>query len=95
MKIVWTAAALTDLDDLLAYTADNYPTLVDPVEKRIRAVVGRIGLWPESARLIEQRPDVHVVPLLRFPYRIFYRVAAEQIEILHIHHAAPEELDPA
>jgi plasmid stabilization system protein ParE len=44
MKIVWTAAALTDLDDLLAYTADNYPTLVDPVEKRIRAVVGRIGL---------------------------------------------------
>jgi hypothetical protein len=34
---------------------------------------------------------VHVVPLLRFPYRIFYRVTDDQVEILHVHHSAREE----
>jgi plasmid stabilization system protein ParE len=31
MKLVWTAAALADLDDILAYTAENYPALLAPL----------------------------------------------------------------
>jgi plasmid stabilization system protein ParE len=88
MKLVWTAAALADLDDILAYTAENYPALLAPVELRIRAVVERIGRHPESARRLEQRSEVRVVPVLRYPFRIFYRVAAVEIEILHIHHTS-------
>lgn len=92
MKVVWTQAALADLDDILAYTAENYPSLVGPIETRIRAVVARIGRWPESARIVEQQPDVRVVPLLRYPYRVFYRIHESQIAILHIHHAARDTI---
>jgi len=32
-----------------------------------------------------------VVPLIRYPYKIFYRISNETVEILYIHHAAREE----
>ena len=91
MKVVWTEAALADLDSALDYTAEQYPNLVGPLEVRIRAVLARIGRWPESARTVNDQPDIRVVPLLRFPYRIFYRVANERVEILHLHHASRDD----
>lgn len=91
MQVVWTEAALADLDEILAYTAEHYPSLVDAVEHRIRAVVKRLGQWPESARAIKERPGVHVAPLVRYPYRVFYRVHEGQVEILHVHHAARDD----
>jgi toxin ParE1/3/4 len=88
MKVIWTEAELADLHEILTYTAETYPSLAGPVEKRIRAVVARIGRWPESARIVDQLPEARVVPLLRYPHRIFYRVHEGQVEILHIHHPA-------
>jgi toxin ParE1/3/4 len=32
--------------------------------------------------------DIRVVPLVRYPFRIFYQVEQDHILILHIHHAA-------
>ena len=37
--------------------------------------------------MVEGRPGVRVVPLIRFPYRVFYRVSPEAVEILHFRHA--------
>ena len=91
MKVVWTDAALADLDNALAYTAEQYPSLVGPLEVRIRAVLARIGRWPESARTVDDQPEIRVVPLLRFPYRIFYLVADGRVEILHMHHASRDD----
>jgi plasmid stabilization system protein ParE len=88
MKVVFTAAALTDLDEILTYTGANYPALVGPVERRIRAVTERIRNWPESSRSVEERPGVRAVPVIRYPFRIFYRISRDKIEIVHIHHAA-------
>ena len=31
MKVVWTESALADLDEILAYTAEHYPTLIGPL----------------------------------------------------------------
>ena len=52
MQVAWTEAALADLDEVLAHTAEHYPSLVGAVERRIRAVVERIGRWPESAQSV-------------------------------------------
>jgi toxin ParE1/3/4 len=77
MKVVFTDAARADLDDLLAFTARNYPNLTSAIERRIREVVARIGRWPESGQPVEQRPDVRAVPLIRYPYRVFYQIEAD------------------
>jgi toxin ParE1/3/4 len=39
------------------------------------------------------REGVRVAPLGRYPYKIFYRVAGDTVEILHIHHAARQPWD--
>jgi toxin ParE1/3/4 len=93
MKVFYTPAALRDLDEIADWLAVNYPTIAPAVERRIRMVIAHIGHWPESARRSAKRPEVRVVPVGRYPYRIFYRAHTDVVEILHIHHAAREPWD--
>jgi toxin ParE1/3/4 len=92
MKVVFTSAARADLEEILAYTAANYPSVAVQLEERIRSARERISRWPEAGRQLEERPDIRVVPLIRFPFRIFYRLAAERVDILHIHPAYSDAL---
>jgi hypothetical protein len=41
-KVVFSEAALADLDEILEFTEVNYPALVGPLEQRVRAVLARI-----------------------------------------------------
>lgn len=93
MKVVYTVAALKDLDEIAAWLAAHYPAIAPTVERRIRNVVARIGRWPESTRRSAKRPDVRVVPVGRYPYRIFYQVTGAAVEVLHIHHTARRAWD--
>jgi plasmid stabilization system protein ParE len=93
MRVVWTDDALRDLDEIADYVLLHYPAVAPALERRIRAVVGRIGRWPQSARRSTKRTGVRVVPLGRYPYKIFYRVTEESVEILHVHHAARQPWD--
>jgi plasmid stabilization system protein ParE len=88
MKVVYTGEALGDLDGILGFIALNYPTIFTAFEKRLRTVVARIGAWPESAEEVAERPGVRVVPLIRYPYKLFYRITEEAVEVLYIHHAS-------
>ncbi len=93
MKVVYTDPALHDLDEITVWLWRHYPGLGRAIERRLRIVVAHIARWPESMRRSKRRPDVRVAPLGRYPYKIFYRVRADTIEILHIHHAAREPWD--
>jgi antitoxin HigA-1 len=84
-EVAFIEAAQDDLDGLLGYSRRHYPSLVPALEKRLRQVITRL---PRSARAVQGRPGVRVVPLLRYPYKIFYRITDKGIEILHIHHTA-------
>jgi toxin ParE1/3/4 len=88
MKIVYTASALADLGEILSYLQRNYPTVIPSFEKRLRSLVTRIGDWPESAEAVAERPGVRGAPLIRYPYKVFYRVAGQTVEILHIYHTS-------
>lgn len=91
MKVVYTDEALRDLDEILTFIASNYPSISTAFQKRLGSIERRIGMWPMSAEEVTQRPGVRVVPLIRYPYKIFYRITSEAAEILHIHHAARHE----
>jgi plasmid stabilization system protein ParE len=88
MRGVYTDEALADIDDILLWLAGNYPAVAPLVSRRIESVVARIARWPQSARVVPSRPGVRAVPLGSYPYVIFYRVTADAVEILHVHHAA-------
>jgi toxin ParE1/3/4 len=93
MKVVYTPAALHDVAAIADWLAVHYPAIAPLVERRIRAAVDQISRWPESARRSAARPNVRVALVGRYPYKIFYRLTDETIEILHVHHAAREPWD--
>jgi toxin ParE1/3/4 len=93
VKVVYTDAAVRDLNEITIWLKANYPGTGPAVERRLRLVVAHIARWPESMRASVHRHGVRVVPLGRYPYKIFYRVSGEAVEILHIHHAAREPWD--
>jgi toxin ParE1/3/4 len=73
--------------DLRKASADSLK-FGDAVEARIRAVIAHIAEHPDAAERVGERPGVHVVPLIRFPYKIFYRVLEDRIRVLHIRHTS-------
>lgn len=91
MRVIYTDEALENLDGILAYIASNYPTVYEAFQSRLQSVVKRISEWPDSAREVAERPGVRVVPLIRYPYKVFYQNTGQAIEILYIHHAARDE----
>lgn len=91
MRVVYTEEALRDLEEVLTFIDLNYPTVSAPFRRRLRAIERRVGRWPESAQEVEQRPGVRVAPFIQYPYKIFYRLTREAVEILHINHAARQE----
>jgi plasmid stabilization system protein ParE len=56
MKVVYTDDASEDLDGILAYIASNYPAVYDAFLVRLRSVIARIGMWPDSAQEVAERP---------------------------------------
>jgi len=89
MKVEYSRRAVADLRQI---SADSRRTFGDRVaealEARIRAVIDRISREPLSAPEVEQRPGLHVVPLIRYPFKVFYRVLDDRVRILHIRHTA-------
>ena len=93
MKVVYTEDALGDLDAIADWLLVHYPAAAPTIEQRIRSVIAHIARWPESARRSATRSNVRVTPVGRYPYKVFYRISDDTIEILHIHHAARQPWD--
>jgi len=95
MKVEYSKRALADLASIAEYylKADN-PPIAQAVEQRIRAVAARVGRFPESARSVAQRPGVRVALLIRYPYKIFYKVLPERdaVRILRVRHESRRPL---
>jgi toxin ParE1/3/4 len=89
MKLVYSRRALGDLDEIATYyTASASPAVADAIGRRLQDVVDRICHNPESAPKVSQRSHVRAVAVVRYPFRIFYRVRNETIDILHIRHTS-------
>ena len=88
MILRWTAGALADLELIQTYQKLRWPATRAPFEARLTAIERRIVEFPLSGPAVRQRPGVRVAAFLDFPYRLFYRVEANAIDILAVRHAS-------
>lgn len=89
MKVEYSNRALADLRKLSAGSQATFGHRVAAaLEARIRAIVEQIRHAPESAPRVDQRPGVRVLPLIRYPYKVFYRNFDDTVRILHIRHTS-------
>jgi plasmid stabilization system protein ParE len=89
MRLVYSRRALADLGRIATYYSTNAsPAVAKAIERRFIEVLERIRRSPESAPRVAQRSQVRVVSVIRYPYRIFYRVHEDKIDILEIRHTS-------
>jgi plasmid stabilization system protein ParE len=58
------------------------------LETYMRATIARIAAMPESGASVPERESVRMVPLVRYPLRIFYSASEGAVTILHVRHTA-------
>jgi plasmid stabilization system protein ParE len=88
MRVEYSERAIGDLNKLAADSRAFGEVVAGAVETRIREAIAQVAWDPESAHEVTQRPGVHVVPLVKFPFAIFYRVLQGRVRILHVRHTS-------
>lgn len=91
MKVRYSSLALAELDAILSGLAAKNLTAAQRFEERIRQVSERMGRFPNGFQEVAERPGVRRVPLVRYPYLIYYIVSAGEVIVLRVVHGARKE----
>jgi plasmid stabilization system protein ParE len=89
MKVEFAPRATADLARIGTRSRQVFgPAAALALETFIRATIVRLAAFPESGLRLPRRPNVLVVPLVRYPFKIFYTFDRDTLTILHIRHGA-------
>lgn len=95
MRVLWTDNAISQLIGIYDYIARDSAFYAQRMVDRLTRRSQQIGDFPESGRLVPEYEMPDIRELIEKPYRIIYRVMANQIDILSVVHGAqllPPEL---
>ncbi len=87
MKVRFTPEAFSDRERILRYLSARSPAGARNVAASFREAIAQLGSQPQSGYRTEN-PEVRVMFVVRYPYKIFYRVREPDVEILHIRHTS-------
>ena len=87
MRLRYRAQALTDIDAIHRYLEERSPSGARNVLRAIYASIQLIADHPLSYQRTDD-PDVRVHVVQRYRYKIFYSVADNAVEIIHVRHTS-------
>jgi toxin ParE1/3/4 len=92
MRVRYTPEAFSDRERILEYLAERSPGGARNVAASISDAVAQLGDQPNSGYRTDN-PEVRVMFVVRYPYKIFYRIRETAVEILHIRHTSRRAQD--
>ena len=95
MRVFWTQNAIEHLVNIYEHTALNSSTYANRMVDRITHRSEQIADQPLSGRKVPEYQSEDIRELIEKPYRIIYRIKADQIDVLAVIHSAsllPEEI---
>jgi len=89
MKVEYTNRATRDLLNIASISRQQFgDSAAAEIEQLVRKLVEQIRANPRSRPNVVGRPQVHVAALVRYPFKMFYRVLEDRIRILHVRHTS-------
>lgn len=70
MKVRYSQRAVADLIGIAGYIRDHNPRAAETVEKRIRASIAQLEMFPSIGRTTDD-PSIRMFPIARYPYLVF------------------------
>jgi toxin ParE1/3/4 len=86
VRIVWSAQAVADLQEIAAYIRQHRPRSAERMRQQIRNATRRLARFPLSGRTVPEFPAGPYRELIVREYRIIYEATGQQVEILTILH---------
>ena len=87
MRLRYRAKALADIEAIHSYLHERSPDGAQGVLRGIYASIQLIAEQPLSYQRTDD-PDIRMHAVQRYRYKIFYSVAGDSIEIIHVRHTA-------
>lgn len=87
-RVIWTRQAVEDVEAIKAYVARDSERYAVLLAERLVAAIERVGLFPESGRIVPEVDDVTLREVVYGNYRIVYRVLPEAVEVVTVYHGA-------
>ena len=96
MKVVWTDAAVAQLEAVHDYIAQTSPAYARRIVDRLTKLSTQISAFPFSGRMVPEYELNEVREVIEGSYRIIYLIKEDegQIEVLAIIHGSREGLNP-
>jgi toxin ParE1/3/4 len=93
MNVVYAPRALRDLKFISLYLLERNPAGAANVLGAIKSSIETLAFFPQIGRLVDNAGHRRV-PVVQYPYVIFYRIEADELLILHVRHTSRRPVDP-
>ena len=93
MRVVFTRSARSQIETIVEEIAGHPPRGAVRVRARIDAMAGLLADHSGSGRMTEM-DGVRRVPVVPYPYLIFYRVTPAAVIVQFVRHAARDPSSP-
>ena len=87
-RLVWTEQAVADLEGIREFIARDSPRYAEIVVLRLVEAAERLRQFPRSGRVVPELGREDVREVLWGTYRLVYRVAAEEAQVLTVFRAS-------
>lgn len=86
MKIRYSARARDDLRHIFGYLDKRAPKAARTVRNAVRTSIAVLAVFPLMAPSTEE-PDVRELTIVRYPYKVYFKVVEDEIQVLYIRDA--------
>ena len=84
VEVIWTEAALSDLDAIADYIAVENPEAARRLVARVFQRVEQLVRYPESGSRPRELPRSRYRQIIETPVRVFYRYDGSRVYILYV-----------
>ncbi|HPG38803.1 MAG TPA: type II toxin-antitoxin system RelE/ParE family toxin [bacterium] len=86
MKIVWSALALSRMNEIMDYISLDKPDAARKWAENLFEKIENLQLFPKSGRVVPELKRADIRELIYGNYRIIYKIQLESTVILTIRH---------
>lgn len=90
MKVTWSPLADEQVDEAVAYIAQDHPLAALEWLERVLDQVRSLSTFPGSGRMVPELQRDDIREIIVSPYRVMYRRSDALVEIAAVRHEARE-----